>query len=92
MKHENLKKAVEKFAKVTEYQHGASPGYMAECNGMVITWFTAFYTRDEASCVNVRHVNDKHDFQSDYHGGCYYDTIKSAIRALTCYLDKREEI
>ena len=90
MKHINLKKAVEKYAIVEEYKHGCSPGYIAECEGILISWFTPAYSRDCAHCVNVRHVSDKHDWQSDYHAGSYYDTIKSAIDALICNLRKKE--
>lgn len=90
MKHINLKKAVEKYATVEEYKHGASPGYKAECQGMVISWFTPYYSPETATCVNVRHVDDKHDFVSDYHAGSYYCTIKGAINALTYNLRKND--
>lgn len=91
MKHLNLKKAVEKFAVVKQFERSGSPSFMAECDGYLITWFTEYYRPDDATCVNVRHVDDKHDLNSDYHAGSYYDTIKSAVRALTYNLRKREE-
>lgn len=53
--------------------------------------FATYYDPDSATCVNVRHVSDKHDFVSDYHAGSYYDTIKSAINALTYNFRKRNE-
>lgn len=91
MKHKNLKKAVEKYAIVKQYSPGRSPDFMAEVEGMVISWFVAHYEPDVATCVNVRSVNDHHDFQSDYHAGSYYYTIKSAINALTYNLRKNNE-
>lgn len=91
MKHVNLRRAVERYVGVDEYKHGNSPGYKAEFEGMVISWFTTYYDPDSATCVNVRHVSDKHDFASDYHAGSYYDTIKSAINALTYNFRKKNE-
>jgi hypothetical protein len=91
MKHVNLKKAVEKFGVVTRYEHGKSRAYTAEVEGCIITWIIPYYTPEEAACVNVRHKDDQRDWVSDYHAGSYYDTIKSAINALTYNLRKKEE-
>jgi hypothetical protein len=83
MKHINLKKAVEKHAPVHCLKESdKQPYYYAQLEGIIISWFTPFYERESAVCVNVRHKEDKHDFVSDYHAGAYYDTIKSAIKAL----------
>ena len=90
MKHVNLKKAVEKFSTIEEFKYGNSPCYKAKFKGMIISWVTTYYDRESASCVNVRHIDDKHDFTSDYHAGFYYDTIKGAINALTYNLRKEE--
>lgn len=91
MRHINLKRAVEKFASVKQYMHGNTNAYTAEVMGYVITWLTPYYTPEEAHCVNVRRSCDKNDWVSDYHAGAYYDTIKSAIRALTFNLNKESE-
>jgi len=91
MKHKNLLKSVEKYAQVSQYEHGKTPAFRAEFCGYIITWLTPYYVPDEAHCVNVRHVDDKHDWVSDYHAGSYYDTIKSAIEALT-YNFKKEGV
>ena len=90
MKHLNLKKAVEKFAKIEQYEHGKCPAYRAKCNGYIISWHIPYYTPDEASCVRVYHENDKDDICSDYFAGSFYDTIKSAVNALTYNLRKGE--
>lgn len=91
MKHINLKKAVEKYVTVNCVKlHSRNPQYHAEFEGMVISWFTSYYSPDEASCVNVRHKDDNHDLMSDYHAGSFYYTIKSAIGALTYNLRQKQ--
>ena len=91
MKHENLKKAVEKYAEVSQYTHGVSPAYTAEVSGYVISWYTGHWAPERADCVRIRRANDKDDWCSDYHAGSYYDTIKSAIAALTYNLNNERQ-
>lgn len=84
MKHENLKKAVEKFAPVNLVE-GKNNSYCSRFMNQVITWHVTWYEKEDnrASLVKVRRCDDKDDFQSDYHAGAYYDTIKSAIESFT---------
>ena len=37
---------------------------------------------DIAHCLSVRYSTDHHESQSDYHAGCFYDSIAQAIRAV----------
>lgn len=89
MKHTNLRKAIEKYAPV-EAKLGKNDHYMARLGNYLISWHVSWYEKEDqtASLVRVRHVNDKDELISDYHAGSYYDTIKSAVRALTYDLHK----
>lgn len=35
---------------------------------------------DQAICVNIRRIDDHHDYQSDYHAGFFVHTIKDAVK------------
>jgi hypothetical protein len=89
MKHERLKKAVEKYAPIEEVL-GKCNYYSARFMNRIISWHVSWYEKEDglASLVRVRHIDDKDDFVSDYHAGSYFDTIKSAIRNFTYDLHK----
>lgn len=89
MKSNNLKRAVEKFAPV-EVKLGKNDYYCSRLGNHIISWHVSWYEKEEqeASLVRVRHVNDKDEIQSDYMGGSFYDTIKSAIWAFSWDLHK----
>ena len=91
MKHANLRKAVEKFAMVEE-KLGKNDHYLARCGNQVISWYISWYEKDSQECslVRVRGVEDTDDISSDYIAGAFYDTIKSAIHALTYDFRKQE--
>ena len=86
MKHERLKKAVERYAEVREVL-GKNNLYSAQFLDRVITWSVTWDNKEggEVSLVKVRRKNDVDDFRSDYHGGFYFHTIIGAIKELINY-------
>jgi hypothetical protein len=56
------------------YYHAAKP-----TTPSVIEYFRNGRS-DQVVCINVRHVADKHDSQSDYCAGTFADSITQAIR------------
>jgi len=64
--------------------------FYATCEGQVISWFVQKHDPIQAICLKVLSENDKDDFQSDYHAGAYYDTIKSANQSFTWNIQKGE--
>lgn len=83
MKSKNVEKAVQRYAKVKcLITASGAKNYIARLGFKEITWLVcSFETEtDEVTLLKVRHINDKDDFQSDYHAGFFFDTIKSAIK------------
>jgi hypothetical protein len=93
MRHDRLKKAVEKYAEVKSYfdDRNCTTSFHAVLEGNVIRWFIEEHDPIRVICLNVRSETDKDEFQSDYHAGCYHDTIKSAISSFTYDLQEGEQ-
>lgn len=87
MRHDRLKKAVEKFAEIKNTS-GRRDKFYAEFKGYTIEWFTQSFDHENASTPYVRKTHLKDCLLSDYNAGNFYYTIKSAIAAFTYNLKK----
>ncbi len=74
--------ATRKLTKAGFEVHEPRPGFFHACKEStryVIEYFKNG-SSDEITCICVRHINDRHDSQSDYHAGIFANNISSAIR------------
>lgn len=81
MKITNLIKRLEKAGmKIEQNSNGQ---YYCQSSTRVCSFYKNGGDSDQAICVNIRRINDHHDYMSDYHAGFFVDTIKDAIKYLT---------
>jgi hypothetical protein len=87
MRHDRLKKAVEKYAEVKN-KPGRADQFFAEFNGETIEWSLRSFDKENVNSPYVRRTLMKDDIVSDYFAGDFYYTIKSAIKSFTAGLNR----
>lgn len=91
MRHDRLKKAVEKYSAVHKVE-GRNDQFYSDFFGKMILWSTRSFDPSEVCVVRVRRKSDQDEIISDYSAGEFHDTIKSAIKDFISGLLEAETI